>query len=77
MSHIVSESGRVIDGTGKAPAQGYSVIIKDGKIEKGGRTEGSFPTGAKRISMSGLTVMPGLVDLHLHLSHSDAPTRTR
>jgi len=69
------ESGRVVDGTGREPVEGCSVIIKGGKIEKVGRTEASFPTGAKRISVSGLTVMPGLIDSHLHLSHSDEPTQ--
>lgn len=75
MSYVVLESGGVIDGTGRDPVEGCSVVVKNGRIERIGRLEGSLPAGAKRISVSGLTVMPGLIDAHLHLSYSDEPTQ--
>jgi len=75
MSYIVLEGATVIDGTGRSPMEGCSVIVKDGRMEKVAKAEGGLPTGARRISVSGMTVMPGLIDAHLHLSHSDEPTQ--
>jgi imidazolonepropionase-like amidohydrolase len=75
VSYLLLEGGRVIDGTGKGPAEGHSLVVKDGRIEKLVKGQVSLPSGAKRISVSGMTVMPGLIDSHLHLSHSDEPAQ--
>lgn len=59
---------RVIDGLGNAPVEGRDVLIKDGVIAAVGRN-GSLrvPADAKVIDGDGLTVMPGLIDVHIHL----------
>jgi imidazolonepropionase-like amidohydrolase len=60
---------RVIDGLGNRPVSGQDVLIADGKIQAIGKS-GSFdvPADAKIIDGDGLTVMPGLIDSHIHLS---------
>ena len=63
---VYIRNARVIDGTGAA-ARSTSVLIRDGKIEALG---GSAPAGARSIDASGLTMLPGLFDLHTHLSAS-------
>jgi imidazolonepropionase-like amidohydrolase len=56
--------GRVLDN----PA----VVITDGRISAVG-TEGeiALPAGAKHIDLAGETILPGLIDMHVHLD-SDA-----
>jgi len=58
---------RVIDGTGNLPQSGQDVLIADGKIQAVG-SSGSLdvPSDARIINGDGLTVMPGLIDAHMH-----------
>jgi imidazolonepropionase-like amidohydrolase len=59
---------RVIDGLGNDPIESQDILIVDGKIAAIGDT-GSLeaPDGALNIDGSGLTAMPGLIDMHVHL----------
>ncbi|MBA3898228.1 MAG: amidohydrolase family protein [Sphingomonadaceae bacterium] len=45
------------------------VIVKDGRIAAVG-TQGSLqvPDGARRIDLPGRTILPGLIDMHVHLT---------
>jgi imidazolonepropionase-like amidohydrolase len=55
---------RVIDGTGAAPVTGLELVIRDGRIAA---IEPARPeVGATRYP--GATILPGLVDAHVHLS---------
>lgn len=58
----------VIDGLGNDPVLGQDLLIEDGKIAAIGAT-GSVkaPAGAMKIDGTGMTAMPGLMDLHIHL----------
>jgi len=60
---------RVIDGLGNQPTAGQDVLIADGKIQAIGKS-GSIdvPADARIIEGDGLTVLPGLIDAHIHLS---------
>jgi len=60
---------RVIDGLGNRPEAGQDVLVADGKIQAVGKS-GSFdvPADVKIIDGDGLTVLPGLIDAHIHLS---------
>jgi hypothetical protein len=57
----------VIDGLGNPPVSGQDIILVDGKIAAIGAT-GSVkaPNGALKIDGTGMTAMPGLMDLHIH-----------
>lgn len=59
---------RVIDGLGNAPVDGQDVLVADGEIAAVGRS-GSLrvPGDAKVIDGQGLTVLPGLIDAHIHV----------
>lgn len=64
----VIHAGRVITEAGK-PSLGESTItVTDGRIVSitPGRT--SAPEGATLIDLSGKTVLPGMIDMHVHLS---------
>jgi len=55
--------GSVIDGTG-AGAREATVVIDGDRI---GSVGAAVPGAARRIDVSGRTVMPGLIDAHVHL----------
>jgi imidazolonepropionase-like amidohydrolase len=65
----VLSGGRLIDGTGAGPVAGAAIVIRDHKIEAvetGAR--GEWPADAEIIDISGMTVLPGLIDCHDHLA---------
>jgi imidazolonepropionase-like amidohydrolase len=60
-------AGTVIDGTGAAPLKNAVILIKGERITAVG-TNVAIPTGATVIDLSGLTVLPGFIDAHVHLA---------
>lgn len=61
--------GTLIDGTGKDPLKNAVVLVEGQRIVNVGRGDRvKIPAGFKRIDASGLTVMPGLIDAHIHIS---------
>jgi imidazolonepropionase-like amidohydrolase len=70
----VIRAGRLIDGTGSPPRPDQAVYVEDSRIAGvGPATE--IPTDADVVDLSGSTVLPGLIDCHVHLvfSHSEYP----
>src|ERR1035441_4436566 len=65
---VAIRGARVIDGTG-APAQPATVIIRGARIEAVG-ADAAIPAGARMVEAAGETLIPGLFDLHTHLSAS-------
>src|SRR5262245_27087039 len=65
----VIRAGRLIDGTGAAVQHGRSVFIDDGHIV-GIEAAGDPPSDAEVIDASEQTVMPGMIDGHVHLVFS-------
>ena len=56
----------LIDGNGKPPAAGMSMLITGGKISAIGRNL-KPPAGAETVDLSGKFVMPGIINLHGHV----------
>jgi imidazolonepropionase-like amidohydrolase len=71
------EGARLIVGDGGAPIDNATVVVEGAKIIQAGRAaDVQVPAGAARVSLAGKTVMPMLVDTHVHLSPSrEALTR--
>lgn len=60
--------GRLIDGTGVEPVEDAAVLVDDGAIAAVGRSaQVVAPTETEVIEAAGLTIMPGLIDAHVHL----------
>jgi imidazolonepropionase-like amidohydrolase len=58
---------RVVDGTGAAPVEGQTIVIRDGRIASvGPAAEARLPAGARVMDLAGHTVIPGLVGMHNH-----------
>ncbi|MDP7587959.1 MAG: amidohydrolase family protein [SAR202 cluster bacterium] len=62
----------LIDGTGR-PVLKDSAILIDGErvTEVGPRGAVTLPPGTEEINLSGLTLLPGLIDTHDHLAHKN------
>ncbi|MGQ0714405.1 MAG: amidohydrolase family protein [Gemmatimonadaceae bacterium] len=66
----------VIDGTGAAPRRDQTVVIRDGRIaEVGPASRVRAPAGARVMSLTGHTVIPGLIGMHNHLFYTAAGGR--
>jgi len=67
--------GRVLDGYGGPPIDDAVVLIENERIAAvGPRSEVAVPDDARIVSTEGMTVMPGLIDMHVHmmlLGHGD------
>ena len=63
---LLIEHARLIDGTGTLPQEDVSILISDGRIER--IEQQIFDPEAKKLDASGLTVLPGLIDSHVHIS---------
>ncbi|MBA2448161.1 MAG: amidohydrolase family protein [Chloroflexi bacterium] len=73
----VIRAGRLVDGTGAAPIEAATIVVEDGRIREVGGEGGEPSTGggdAERIDYSDCTVLPGLIDCHVHLVFSARPT---
>ncbi len=66
---------RILDGSGEHPYTG-EVVVEGNRIKKISRAGNGYGwdlSGGNRIDGRGATLMPGLVDAHLHLSWNNAP----
>lgn len=63
----VIQNARVIDGTGAKPLEKATVVIqKDAISAVGPASQVQAPPRAEVIDAKGMTLMPGLIDAHLH-----------
>ena len=67
--------GTLVDGWGGAPVNGAVILIEGERIKAVGTTETlPVPADAQVVDCRGMTVLPGLWDMHVHtmlLGHSD------
>ena len=66
------EGARLIVGDGGAPVENATLLVDGSRIVQAGRAaDVRVPAGATRVNLAGKTVIPMLIDTHVHLS----PTR--
>jgi imidazolonepropionase-like amidohydrolase len=63
---LVLHGGTIIDGTGTDPVTGSALRLDGERIAGFGAAD-----GAVNLDVDGLTVLPGLIDLHAHLGLVD------
>lgn len=67
------ENGAILDGTGAAPRPGSVLITGDKIAATGAEADAQAQTlnDCQRIDATGLTVMPGLIDAHCHVTFDE------
>lgn len=60
-------AGRLLDGSGGAPIEDAVVLVRDGRIEAVGANV-QVPANARLLDLSDYTVLPGLIDAHVHMT---------
>lgn len=66
--NILITDARVLSPSGDALLEGQQVLIAGDRIEAvGPDLAEQAPAGTRRVDLSGLTLLPGLIDLHTHL----------
>ncbi len=70
---LVLKNAVIIDGTGADPVAGGSVVIESQRIrEVAAGDPGQIPSGAEVIDCRGQTLLPGLIDAHVHIAATEA-----
>jgi imidazolonepropionase-like amidohydrolase len=64
---VFVKAGRLVDPDSGTVQSDQKIFIRDGKIEAVGRAL-SIPPDAKIVDLSGMTILPGLIDCHTHLA---------
>lgn len=63
-------NGRLIDGTGASPVPDAAVVVTDGLITYAGPAHEAPPCpGARTLDARGGSILPGLVEAHIHLTY--------
>ena len=66
-------SARLIDGTGAPAVDGATVVVEGGRISRIEPDGRSGAASAFEVDLGGRTLMPGLVDAHVHVTAFDMP----
>jgi len=63
----------IIDASSALPRPSMTVVVRDGHIESvGNRKDVRIPAGAQVVDLSGKFLIPGLWDMHVHLTDAKA-----
>ena len=65
---VAIKAGRMVDVTAKRVLADQVILIEDRRITAVGR-DVAIPSGARVIDLSEATVLPGLIDVHTHLTY--------
>ena len=65
---MVFEGARVLVGDGRAPIERGAFVVQKGRVTAvGARGSSAVPSSATRVDLTGKTVMPAIVNAHVHL----------
>ncbi len=77
--NILLKVDRLWDGVSPTLVHNAFLLVKNGKIEVIGRQaelgeSAEFAAGAQVVELPGCTLMPGLINMHTHLTFNASPT---
>jgi len=72
----IYEGARLIAGDNSPPIENAAFVVSGDRITQVGRKGALDAAGARRVDLAGKTVMPALVDAHVHLGYRKGPTFT-
>ena len=71
---LVITAARLVDVAGGTTIRDAAIVVRDGRIiARGPRAEIQLPTDARRVDLGDATLLPGLIDAHVHLSIGGQP----
>src|SRR5262245_58151054 len=66
----IFEGARLISGAGDTPIESSAFIVENNKFSRVGKKgELQAPAGARRVDLTGKTVIPALIDAHSHIGY--------
>jgi len=72
---VVYEGARLITGDGGAPIENGAFLVQNGRISAiGPRADVKAPAGAARVDLTGKTVMPAMINAHVHIGYEGYTT---
>ena len=74
---VYIHAGALLDRPGNAPRGATTLIVRDGKIEAIRDGFVAPANGARRLDLSQQFVLPGLIDMHVHIFNDDNKMRAR
>ncbi|MET0533267.1 MAG: amidohydrolase family protein, partial [Steroidobacter sp.] len=74
---VYIHAGALLDRPGNAPRGATTLIVRDGKIEAVRDGLVAPESGAKLVDLSKQFVLPGLIDMHVHIFNDDNKMRAR
>ncbi|HZU75696.1 MAG TPA: amidohydrolase family protein, partial [Dehalococcoidia bacterium] len=66
----------LIDGTGRDPISGATILVEENRIAAAG-CDVDVPRDATVLDAQGMTVMPGMIDCHVHLASTPKSLQQR
>jgi imidazolonepropionase-like amidohydrolase len=76
MQRLVVLARTIVDGTGARPVEHAALLLEGERILACGRAADiGVPDGAAVVDGGGATLIPGLIDAHVHLAYSGIPNR--
>jgi imidazolonepropionase-like amidohydrolase len=67
---VAYEGARIITGDGTAPIESGTLVVQNGRIAAVGPTRAvTVPRGAARVNVTGRTLMPALINAHVHIGY--------
>ena len=67
-SGLLIRNARLVDGTGAASREGFSILVREGRIAAIGPYISA--EGVQTLDASGMSVLPGLIDSHVHFVYA-------
>ena len=71
MTTVLFKNARVFDGFNEECPEGMNVFVEDGLFREVSHRLIRAPSGTQTIDVAGGTLMPGLIDAHIHAYSCD------
>ena len=75
MEKIAFCNGKILNGTKEMTVQTELCLLVEGETIKGQVPAGEVPSGYRKIDLGGKYLMPGLINMHVHLAGSGKPQK--
>ncbi|HET9445796.1 MAG TPA: hypothetical protein VFO35_06035, partial [Steroidobacteraceae bacterium] len=74
---VYIHAGALLDRPGQAPRGASTIIVRDGRVEAVRDGLVAPEGGARLVDLSKQFVLPGLIDMHVHIFNDDDKMRAR